>query len=97
MSFAWPVSTAWSTSGMSKIAIWKRMNGMGFDGTGWEITLAGWDCFLKSHWNTIHERNTVTGDIVPNDHDQYFPFTLGHYCSYFINKITLINLIYTVK
>jgi hypothetical protein len=38
-----------------------------------------------------------TGDIVPNGHEQYLPLTLGHYPSYFINEITLINLSNTIK
>jgi hypothetical protein len=35
-----------------------------------------------------------TGDIVPNSHELYFKFTLGHYRLYFLNEITLFNLIH---
>ncbi len=30
-------------------------------------------------------------NIIPNSHEQYFPFTLAHYRSYFVNKFTLLN------
>ncbi len=30
---------------------------------------------------TVHERETGTDDIVPNEHDLYLPFTLSQYRS----------------
>jgi hypothetical protein len=81
-----------SVPGMSEIAIRKPMNGTGWDGTGLEMRLAGWDWLWKSGWNTVRERQKGTGDFIPNSHDWYFPFTLAHFRSYFINKSIPFNL-----
>ncbi len=62
---------------------------------GQETRLAGWDSFLKSHWNTVHEWQTGTGDIIPSSYEWYFPITLVYYFSYFLREITF-NLILTV-
>ncbi len=43
--------------------------------------------------NSVHEQQMRTGDIASNGHEQYFSFTLIHYRSYFLNEITLFNLI----
>ena len=47
---------------ISEIAVRKQMNGTAHDRTGWEMRLAGRDCFWKSCWNTVHEWHTGTGD-----------------------------------
>jgi hypothetical protein len=39
----------------------------------------------------------VAGYIVSRSHEFYFSVTLGHPCSYFLNEITLINLIHNIK
>jgi len=67
------------------------------DRKGWEMRLAEQDRLWKSHWNTIHEWQIVTGAIIPDSPKWYFPFTLGHYLSYFINKIAPFNLNHIVK
>ncbi len=46
---------------------------------------------------TIHEWQMWTDDIAPNRHEQYLQFTLCHYCSDFINEISLLNLVHTIK
>ncbi len=45
----------------------------------------------------INEWQTEMVDIIPNNHEWYLPFTLGHYHSYFINEIKPFYLIYTIK
>jgi hypothetical protein len=66
---------------------WEQMNTMGWAVTGWKMRLAGWYCFWKCHWNTVHEWKMGTGDIVRKSHEWYFPFTLRHCRSFFIDKI----------
>jgi hypothetical protein len=44
---------------------------------------------------TVHKWKMGTDDIIPNEHEWYLPFTRGHYCSYFLNEIILLNLIQT--
>ncbi len=56
---------------MSKIAIWKKMNGTGQDRMGWWPRLGEQDCVRKSHLMTVHEWQTRTGD---NGHERYYPF-----------------------
>jgi hypothetical protein len=82
---------------MSDIAIWELMIGMGQDQTGLETGLAEGAWFWKAHWHNFHEQQMVTGNIIPNSHKRYLPFTPFHYRSYFINKITRLNLIHTEK
>jgi hypothetical protein len=64
---------------MSEILIWEQMNGMGKDRTGWEMRLTGWGCYRKYLSMTIHEWQMRAGDTIPNGHEQYFPFILGHF------------------
>jgi hypothetical protein len=73
------------------------MNHIGQDGTWWEIRLGGLGCVWKLCWNTVLEWQKGAGDIIPNGHEQYFPFSLGHQHSYFRNEITLFSLIYNKR
>jgi hypothetical protein len=52
------------------------MNGTGQNGTRQERRLIGRDCcrLLK----IVHEWQMRTGDRIPNGHERYFPFNLGH-------------------
>jgi hypothetical protein len=59
----------------------------GINGTG---------LFFKIPLLTIHEWQMGTDDTVPNKHEWYLPFSLGHYHSYFIKGIIPFYLIYTI-
>ncbi len=80
---------------MSKKAIWELKNGTEPHGMGWEMRLVN-----KSHWNIAHEWQTGIGDTIPNSHELYFPFTLGHNHSYIKRDYTIKSRSYwdyTVK
>ncbi len=67
------------------------------DRTGQEMSLAGWDCFWKSYWNTVLEQQTGVGDIIPSSNSWYFLSSHGHYRSNIIYKITMFNVIHIIE
>jgi hypothetical protein len=64
----------------------RTRNAINWTGTVYKIPLV-----------TAHGWHMGTNVTVPNDHEQYLPFMIGHYHSYFMNKIKLFYLIYSVK
>ncbi len=75
---------------MSEIAIRKQKNKMrnGINRT---------ELILKVPLITARECQKGINDSILNNHEQYLPLMISHYCPYFINNIKLFYLIHTVK